>query len=167
MKTFAKLGYLAAACALLVATFSIVGPRVVRAAIATLIRDADHPARHAFKLSCTSQTAFNNAGCALLASVPGGQEYVIQGVSVSVDTQPQTAAAIADFEALTGSDFRSISVPLTDQGPLLPGIRTSRGVVGIPIYADPGSTVGCIANSHAATNVSVTCVATGYWVSLP
>lgn len=38
MKPIAKLGYLAAACALLIATFSIIGPRAVKAAVATLVQ---------------------------------------------------------------------------------------------------------------------------------
>jgi hypothetical protein len=54
MKPIAKLGYLAAACALLVTTFAIIGPRVVRAAVATLIRDQDNAARHPFSIFCAS-----------------------------------------------------------------------------------------------------------------
>src|SRR5579862_3075536 len=38
MRPSAKLGYLAAACAVLVATFSIIGPPAVRAAVATLVQ---------------------------------------------------------------------------------------------------------------------------------
>jgi hypothetical protein len=39
MKSYlVKLGFLAAACALLVATFSIIGPKVVKAAVATLVQ---------------------------------------------------------------------------------------------------------------------------------
>jgi hypothetical protein len=44
MKPLAKLGYLAAACALLITTFSIIGPRAVRAAVATLVQVANTPA---------------------------------------------------------------------------------------------------------------------------
>jgi len=38
VKLLQKLGFLAAACALLVATFSILGPRAVKAAVATLVQ---------------------------------------------------------------------------------------------------------------------------------
>jgi hypothetical protein len=77
MQPLARLGYTAATCALLVATFAIIGPRVVHAVAATLVRDEDNPARHTFVAVCGfASTSGSTVQCDY--QVPAGEEVVIQ-----------------------------------------------------------------------------------------
>jgi hypothetical protein len=91
MKPIAKLGYLAAACALLIATFSIVGPRAVRAAVATLVQVSntvtnpvptvatDNPALQPFAQTQQGTTGNLSLGFA----VPAGKTWALEEMSVT------------------------------------------------------------------------------------
>jgi len=75
-----RLGFLAGACGLLVATLSIAAPKAIEV-VATFVRDVDHPARHPFGFTCNSLALSNFTQCSI-ATVPAGRVFVIQGVSV-------------------------------------------------------------------------------------
>src|ERR1700722_16214663 len=77
MQPLAKFGYTAATCVLLITTFAIIGPRAVHAVTATIVRDADNPARHTFVAFCgNASTPGTIVQCSY--PVPAGEEVVIQ-----------------------------------------------------------------------------------------
>jgi hypothetical protein len=90
MKPIAKIGWLAAACALLIITFSIIGPQAVRAAVATLVQVAntasspvptvatDNPALQPFAASAENSGLYN-----LFIAVPASKTLVIETMSLS------------------------------------------------------------------------------------
>lgn len=82
MKMSQNLAFLAAACALLVAATAIIRPRVVKAAVATLVEDVNGPALQPFAMECNAgpfQSSGN--GVCPLTSVPAGKRFVIATVS--------------------------------------------------------------------------------------
>src|SRR5579871_5616938 len=104
MHPLTRLGYLAAACALLVTTFAIIGPRTVRAVTATLIRDVDNPARHPFAGICGfASSSTNTVQCTM--PVPAGEEVVIQTAWVNAfaaSTNTRILTTVQTFNASTG-----------------------------------------------------------------
>jgi hypothetical protein len=86
MNTFTKLGYFAAACALVVGTVSIVGPRAVKAAVYAMVQDRDQRGRNIYQntVSCFAATD----PCVLqLPAVPAGQRLIVEHVSAIVTMQ--------------------------------------------------------------------------------
>lgn len=92
MKPLAKLGYLAAACAVLVTTFAMIGPRAVQATVAALVRDVDNRDRATIEsLSCNVINPPMHLGffqCSPSFTVPAGQRFVIDEVDGSCQTAP-------------------------------------------------------------------------------
>jgi hypothetical protein len=147
IKPVAKLGYLAAACALLVAAFSIIGPRAVHAAVATLVQVAntaaspiptvatDNPALQPFAVSATS------TGVDLGFSAPAGKTWSIETISIFCNGRSGTVspANVTDIRLflVTGG----VSLQYT----FAPTVVTANTelIVTEPIraYADPGSFV--------------------------
>jgi hypothetical protein len=94
MKSLTKLGYFAAACALVVTTSTMIGPHTVRAAVATLVQVAnpasnpaltsaiDEPGRIPYQ-SVLSQTCGGpSATCNFVfGAVPAGHRLVVQHMS--------------------------------------------------------------------------------------
>jgi hypothetical protein len=155
-------------CLMLVSLYAVVKPRAVQAVIATLVRDVDHPARHPFKVTCSSGSVGGNIIVCPLGIIPAGEEYVIQGVSIYVNNTPATGLPFAEFQATTGTDGNTILIPLTDQGSVNIGFRSTAGVLAMPVYADPGTAITCNATvPQGAMYLRANCAATGYWVSVP
>jgi hypothetical protein len=171
MKPLAKLGYQAAACALLVATFLIIGPPTVRAAVAALVQvantrstpvpnqDVDHPARHPYQQTCQGSSSSGPVDC-FMPIVPADTEVVIQTVSmllVGGTTTPQFGL----FSAVAGGQSASVYLPLFVQsGP------ASVSTQALTRYADPGSSPTCGING-LSTQGTLYCTIIGYSVSLP
>jgi hypothetical protein len=116
MKPLAKLGYLAAACALVVATFTIIGPRAVRAAVATLVQVVNTAAAPAITQDVSRLASQNvelscNPTCSqVLASptlgfvlggtftVPAGQHFVISTIQLDI-----TGGGVTELSQQIGS----------------------------------------------------------------
>jgi hypothetical protein len=106
MKPLAKLGYLGAACALVITAFAIIAPRAARAAVATLVQVANTAATPAInqdvsklasqnvELSCTP-TCYQVLPDAMMGSsaftVPAGQRFVISTVQLDAGSAGSTA----------------------------------------------------------------------------
>src|ERR1700722_16311187 len=60
---------------------SMVGPRTVRAVVATLVKDVDNPARQPFAEACTTGTfsSFGEGSCQF-GAVTSGKRFVIETV---------------------------------------------------------------------------------------
>jgi len=177
-----RLGFLAGACGLLVATLSIAAPKAIEV-VATFVRDVDHPARHPFGFTCNSLALSNFTQCSI-ATVPAGRVFVIQGVSVftypygtdagrtASDLSPQIS-----LSAISGGNTTNIIVPLTDQGLIAPKVplpypfsptgHVTAGVLTTIIYADPNTAISCDVYLQNATQLQLGCTISGYWVSIP
>ena len=122
MKPFVRLRYLAAACGLLVTTFTIIGPRAAHAIVATLVQVANTPANPAHtqdvsataaqivELRCVGTGVFHQVFTdgsigTTPYSVPISQSLVI----TSVDLLPLTPATQPVFANL----YENIEVPST------------------------------------------------------
>jgi len=105
MKPIAKLGYLGAACALVITTFAIIGPRAVQAGVATLVQVANTAATPAInqdvsklasqnvELSCSPacNQVFPDATMNSSAfTVPAGQHLVISTVQLDAGSAGST-----------------------------------------------------------------------------
>jgi hypothetical protein len=148
-----------AALAVSIASFSLISPKAVKAAIATLIRDQDNPARHPFTANCFG----GSVGCAV--QMPAGVEVVIQTASVTVQTDLAGTAALVNIVTNIGGNTSSaqwvISNPF-DRGP----VNLLSDVRNLTLYADPNTLVQCsvVANSQISATVLTV---TGYYVTLP
>jgi hypothetical protein len=137
MKTLNKVILCLGVAALILAAVASLAPKSVAAAIATLVRDQDNPARHTFQASCASNgfpgpTGFIVASCSI--PVPAGQEYVITSATVSG----------------TSSTF----------DPVLVGITTTAGGVGAGAITGAGTAVITPYNSAAIVGYSSGATAT-------
>jgi|HubBroStandDraft_6_1064221.scaffolds.fasta_scaffold247377_2 hypothetical protein len=167
MQPLARLGYTAATCALLVATFAIIGPRVVHAVAATLVRDEDNPARHTFVAVCGfASTSGSTVQCDY--QVPAGEEVVIQTAWV------HAIASAANTSIL--NTVQSVSKGAT---PIESSVGTNNGMtasetdvqttMSSTLYGDPGTFLTCSAQSkgdNPSPPLSVECILTGYYVLL-
>lgn len=147
---------IASTCILTLGFVTVETPKVVHAAIATLVRDQDNAARHAFNQNCSSNTGNH---CSI--TVPAGVEYVIQSVSLY--------ASESNYTAL----FFSTVVNGTSLAFVAPTVVTSRGVaIGVlngTFYADPQTTINIVASDGTATGTQafVQGSISGYYVTLP
>jgi hypothetical protein len=117
MKLLQKIGFLAAACALLVTTFSIIGPRAVHAITATLVRDADNPALQPFITECsTGVFDFAGRGSCTLAMVPNGKRFVIETISGSLQLGTGIKPISIDLQVVSGAAAADNFFPATFQG---------------------------------------------------
>ncbi len=108
MKLLARLVYLAAACALLITTFAIIGPHAVRAAVATLVQDRDQEGRNIYQatLNCSDVT---NPCQIVFPAVPAGQRLIIKHVSVLCTMPVASSVDVAELRGGTVFQF----LPLT------------------------------------------------------
>jgi len=159
---------LAAACALLLATFSIIGPRTVHAVVATLVRDIDNAGRHPFVGSCSNTTSGTNASCNI--SVPAGEEVVIQTEVFGAFADPANkflATAVGTSVGASGI-FAYDNIP--DDGRYQPTQSDLFSTFAYTLYADPGSTITCSGttkNSNPTIGLEFNCQVSGYYVTLP
>ena len=128
MKPLAKLAFLAAACALLVATFSIIGPSAVRAAVFTLVQVAntrtnpvltsriDDPGRIPY-LSIVNQTGKCPVGgntCFWeFGGVPSAHRIVIQHVSGVIGFSTAPTSLVVSLNNGSGFPVSSFFAPFT------------------------------------------------------
>ena len=100
MQPLAKFGYTAATCVLLITTFAIIGPRAVHAVTATIVRDADNPARHTFVAFCgNASTPGTIVQCSY--PVPAGEEVVIQTAWVSVTASSANTTILTTVQSVS------------------------------------------------------------------
>lgn len=118
MRHIAKLGYLAAACALLVATFSIIGPRAVQAVAALLVQDVNTPGLQPFHASCTTSTfdSSGRASCTFATPVPSGKRLVIETISGDLDLATGTSPVEILLQGVSGGTGWETLFPATFQG---------------------------------------------------
>jgi hypothetical protein len=146
MKPLAKLGYLAAACALLATTFSIIGPRAVRAAVATLVQVSNTPASPVPTVATDNPALQPYAASASSSGLsisfpPLGKTWVIETLSLDClgDGSPIPAGQATDVRLFmtTGGNFLQYT--------FAPTLNSSNQelIVTQPIraYEDPGTAV--------------------------
>jgi hypothetical protein len=149
MKPLAKLGYLAGACVLLVATFSIIGPRAVHAAVAALVQVANTPA-NPVPIVATDNPALQpyaanaqSSGVALgFAPAPGGKTWVIETMSLfcfSDNGSTISPAQTTDIRLILSTGGTSIQYTFVPT--LLPSNQELIVDQTIRAYADPNTFV--------------------------
>ncbi len=178
MKPWAKLGYLAAACALLITTFSIIGPRAVRAAVATLVQvvntsanpiptvATDNPALTPFSQDCFFAPASNTSISTCLVAVPAGEEVVVQTVSLFANpTNSDTALQTQVLTTLPG-DQHGVEYGFAQK--LTGGSFVA--TMNATLQAQPSSSIECLVrtqNDNPGAGISGTCYVNGYYVKVP
>ena len=168
MKPLAKLTYLAAACALLVTTFAIVGPRTVHAVTAALIRDVDNAGRHPFIAGCGNNTTGSSTSCNIF--VPAGEEVVIQTEALAVTGDPVNKTALATVQTVTNFSTMSAYDSIQDNGLLQPAVSSMAATFNHTLYADPSTNITCTGltkNTNPTNALVLGCQVTGYYVTLP
>jgi hypothetical protein len=168
MKPSAKLAYLTAACALLVTTFAIIGPRTVHAVVATLVRDVDNAGRHPFVASCSGTTSGENTTCNI--SVPAGEEVVIQTEVLSAFADPANKLLLTTVGTSVGANTIYAYGNALDDGRYQPTQSELESTFTYTLYADPGSTITCSGNTKNANptiGLEFNCQVSGYYVTLP
>jgi hypothetical protein len=107
---FVKLGWFAAACALLIGTFAVVGPKAVKAAVYALIQDRDQRGRNIYQteVSCFATT---NPCVLPLPAVPAGQRLIVEHVSVIATMQAGDAPDVTELRGGTQNVYQFL--PLT------------------------------------------------------
>jgi hypothetical protein len=161
----------AAVAALTIASFDIVVPKAVKAAVATLIRDVDNPARHPFTIECVSAVVQNsNTYQCATQFVPAGEEAVVETVAVHGFADATNKVVSVTLSATTAGLVRDYSFgPIIDSGLSQPNTASFGAVQPLRIYGDPGTPIVCSAQT-AGTNFigfQIVCTVSGYYVSLP
>lgn len=169
MKPLAKLGYLAAACALLVATFSIIGPRAVRAAVATLVQvantteqpvpnlDMNTPGEESFQaFLCT-----NNAGNGVCPTNGPTASYIVPGETA--DGRRVRRLVITYASAYCGSAITGPQLITNTSGVFgyfVPVIASSTTAIwNGPFFADPGLPLSVYVGANCSAYL------TGYYLT--
>jgi hypothetical protein len=166
MKVRTTITTVIAAVALSVAISAIITPRAVKAAIATLIRDQDNAARRPFTTSCQ----FNPPSVSCTPpSIPTGEVVVIETVSVSAVSGPGNGSLEVQLQTQAGGGFLNDYVFSTaDNGRLQPQFSRYAVTQPIRLYADPGTAIICGTSFVGGnSNTTVTCLFSGFSVSLP
>ena len=172
MKPLAKLGYLAGACVLLVATFSIIGPRTVQAAVAALVQVAntaanpvpivatDNPAQQPY--AANSQASGLSLG---FAAAPAGKTWVIETMSlfcVSENGSTISPAQTTDVRLFLSTGGTSI------QYTFVPTLLSNQELIvnqTIRAYVDPGTSVGIASGSGIPAGWSCFAMLAGHLVN--
>ena len=170
MKRSSKIVFIIAGGILLMVTFSVVKPVIVRAAkevTATLVSDVDNPARHPFQANCF----VTNSVCDI-TTVPANNELVIQGTTIRAFINPGTGAVDAYIATYVNGVLVGHYVGMQNLGPAI-GLTGQPdeyiAVLPITLYSDPGTTVFMSVQRGFVGLESVTLSGTisGYTVSLP
>jgi hypothetical protein len=122
MKQFlTKIAFVAVSCALVVATFSIIGPRAVKAVVATLVQvvntqanpvpnqDVDSLARN-FYQTVSNCSQVTNPCVISFPAVPTGKRLIIEQVSATAVLPPAAAGTIVQIELRGGSVFQFLPI---------------------------------------------------------
>jgi hypothetical protein len=167
MQPLARFGYTAATCALLVTTFAIIGPRAVHAVAATLVRDADNPARHTFVAVCGFvSTPGSIVQCNY--QVPAGEEVVIQTAWVNVIASAANTSILSTVQSVS-KGATPVESSVGGNNGMTPNETNVQTTMSSTLYADPGTFLTCGAQSQGdnpSPALSVECVLTGYYVVL-
>ena len=184
MRPIVKLGYLAGACALLVATFSIIGPPAVRAAVATLVQvvnttanpvpnaDVNGPGEEAFQtqLCNASGTFYVCSSVPSTFTVPVStsdgasvKRLVLTTVTGYCQQNPPTNVLTGAISIVAGGTY------LVYSSPLQPNPTDSAYLFSImgpaPLYADPGSSISPGANVSGGGSAVCVYNLAGYYVT--
>jgi hypothetical protein len=169
MKTRTTIVLVAAAFALALASTSIITPMAVKAAVATLIRDVDNPARQPFATSCSTDPGFGTEVFCKIP-VPAGVEVVIQSVSVVATSDKTNSPVVVSFLTSVGLNELNEIYPLFPVS-LTPNELFNRYVDArnLTFSADPGFIV-CVASTNQANpsrGLGASFFVAGYFVTLP
>jgi hypothetical protein len=162
-KTTVTLIFVTASCLAMLVSIAVVAPKAVRAAVATLIRDQDNAARHAFVDSCTFPASGAGLFCAM--RLQPGAEYVIQNVTVQAGASGATGVVAELTTTIEGSRPNAVlfqAIPLIVSG-------EAEQTYNIVAYADPGTDVVCGLEGRPSSAIisNLTCTISGYYVTLP
>jgi hypothetical protein len=167
MQPLAKFGYTAATCVLLITIFAIIGPRAVHAVTATIVRDADNPARHTFVGFCgLASTPGTTVQCTY--PVPAGEEVVIQTAWVSVTASSANTSILTTVQSVS-KGVTPVESSIGNNNGMTPNQTSVQTTMSSTLYGDPGTDLTCIAQSpgnNPSPDLSVECVFTGYYVVL-
>jgi hypothetical protein len=166
MQPLAKFGYTAATCVLLITIFAIIGPRAVHAVTATIVRDADNPARHTFVGFCgLASTPGTTVQCTY--PVPAGEE-VVQTAWVSVTASSANTSILTTVQSVS-KGVTPVESSIGNNNGMTPNQTSVQTTMSSTLYGDPGTDLTCIAQSpgnNPSPDLSVECVFTGYYVVL-
>ena len=166
MKKSTTIVLVAAAFALSFASIAIMIPKAVKAAVATLIRDQDQAARRPFTTTCSSSSGTPITACAT-PRIPAGEEVVIETVSFFGSADPTNTRLQPQLETTASGVFQSYVFNFIEFSGAGEGFGSTQPV---RLYADPDTPIGCLAFTQGANplfGLSLTCVISGYSVSLP
>jgi hypothetical protein len=124
MKWSKGIAFFVAACALVVAVMSVMSPKAVRAAVATLVLNVDNPARHPVTANCASDS---NGQCFII--VPANYTLVIDSIVVTGSYSSTAAPALelmvqSESPGLPGSGITSSSFTSAYSIPTIPDAAT-------------------------------------------
>jgi hypothetical protein len=168
MKLWPKIVSLALACALVVATYSIVGPRTIHAVVAALVRDVDNPARQPFVSNCVA--TFDSGGrvdCIFPLPVPLGKELVIEMFTAFIEMNSGQRPLTAEFNAVANGTGYALFYPLSFNGS---SKTADYWAVQQPLtraYADPNSNLACLVTANLLEGQFAHCYISGYLVNVP
>jgi len=150
---------------------ALVMPKTAHAIVATLVRDVDQPARRPFTLSCSSSTTFNFISCTT-ATIPAGEEFVIENVEFDGQADPSTKVMEPLIQTTTaGSVVTHFLNPIFDDRLDQPNSALYKTVQAQRFYADPSTSILCQSETQFLVSPTLvgqlTCQLSGYTVSLP
>jgi len=163
---------------------TLVAPRAAHAIAATAVlventrsspvpnQDVDIAARHVYTMAC--ETFSGTAQCVTGSAVPANNEFVIQNVSIGYLNNGVNFSSLPAAAGLTiteGGAVNSIGFPVLQQMNQGAGNYELEVNQQVTLYADPGTTPGCVmvtaAGVYAQGATVFSCALTGYLVSLP
>ncbi len=169
MKVSAKLAFGALGCALLISGIAVLSPRAVQAAVATLTRDQDNPARHPFATSCFSAGVNANGVPCFTPPIPAGQEVVIETVSISGSGGPNNVTLLPSITTTAAGVVTQYDLnPISDDRFFQPVKSDFHTAQSLRLYVDPGTVILCnVSTAKANSSLVIQCVISGYFVTLP
>ncbi len=170
MRRLSKLAFVAFACVLVISAVAVMSPRAVHAVVATLVKDVDNPARHAFTTSCIfTPTAGQATGCTTPA-IPAGEQVVIETVAVIASANPTNTELSASISTTVNGATATWPFSVADNGTNQPGNSLFWASQPLRLYADPGTTIVFGINTKGLNPplaLGGGAGISGYWVSLP
>lgn len=169
MKTFAKLVFGSLGCVLVISAIGVMAPRAVYAVVATIIRDQDQPARHAFTTNCTSPTTTGDVTSCDTPAIPAGQEFVIETISINAESSSvNDVLTVALTTTTSGKDSFILLNPIFS-GVVQNPFSDYSNAQPLRLYADPNTHIHCnfVTNETNPSPFFGACYFSGYLVSLP